>query len=86
MPVVHSAIVMSAAQDDQRAKETVDESGNHHGLFSSALLRVLCTEPVDQTALNVQKGVSGSGGRVSSKSIEFGGNCLPRSREVLIAR
>ncbi len=56
-PESRGAVVMSAAQDDQRAKETIDEAGNHHGLFSSALVRVLRSEPVDQSALNIYQRV-----------------------------
>lgn len=50
-PEERGALVLSAAQPSQTAKEFVGDDGVAHGLFSSALLRVLRTMPVDQPAL-----------------------------------
>ena len=80
-PESRGAIVMSAAQDDQRAKETVDASGLHHGLFSNALLRVLRSEPVDQSALNVYHRVRALVETETSRQVPQLGGLQSGSRE-----
>ena len=49
-PEKRGALVMSAAQDFQRATETVDDDRRPHGLFSAALLKTLRSMPVNQSA------------------------------------
>lgn len=44
------ALVFSAAQRDQPAKETSDDTGNAHGAFSYALMRSLSIAPFSETA------------------------------------
>ncbi len=44
------ALVLSAAQRDQLAKETTDELGNAHGAFSFALLKALAIAPLTESA------------------------------------
>jgi len=80
-PESRGAIVMSAAQDNQRAKETIDASGLHHGLFSNALLRVLRTEPVDQSALNVYHRVRALVETETSRQVPQLGGLQSGSRE-----
>jgi hypothetical protein len=47
------ALILSAAQDNQLAGETSDESDNAHGAFSLALLKTLQTTPPTTTAQDV---------------------------------
>ena len=44
------ALILSAAQRDQLAKETSDENGNAHGAFTYALLKALITAPLTESA------------------------------------
>ncbi len=52
-PVSRGALIFSAAQDTQTAKETSGDGDEAHGIFSNALLRVLRTVPVDEPAQRV---------------------------------
>jgi uncharacterized caspase-like protein len=47
------ALVISAAQDYQTAKETKDENGNPHGAFTYALIKALRTSSVNESAFSV---------------------------------
>ena len=47
------ALVISAAQDYQTAKETKDEFGNPHGAFTSAFLKTLRSNSVNESATSV---------------------------------
>lgn len=47
------ALVISAAQDYQTAKETKDEYGNSHGAFTSALLMALRSSSVNESATSI---------------------------------
>ena len=49
-PETRGALVLSAAQDYQLAAETEDENKNPHGLFTWALLKVLRSMPVNESA------------------------------------
>jgi hypothetical protein len=49
----NGALVLSAAQDYQTAKETKDENGNPHGAFTAALLQALRTSSVAESATSV---------------------------------
>ncbi|MHA2121421.1 MAG: caspase family protein [Promethearchaeota archaeon] len=47
------ALVISAAQDYQTAKETKDENGNPHGAFTSAFLKAIRTSSVNESAQSI---------------------------------
>jgi len=47
------ALVISAAQDYQTAKETKDENGHPHGAFTSAFLKTIRTSSVNESALSL---------------------------------
>ena len=49
----NGALVLSAAQDYQTAKETKDENGNPHGAFTAALLQALRTSSVAESATSI---------------------------------
>lgn len=49
----NGALVISAAQDYQTAKETKDEHGNPHGAFTYALIKALRTSSVNESASSV---------------------------------
>jgi hypothetical protein len=49
-PEARGALILSASQDDQVARETRDERGLHRGAFSLALARALAAAPVDESA------------------------------------
>ncbi len=47
------ALVISAAQDYQTAKETIDENGHPHGAFTSAFLKAIRTSSVNESAQSI---------------------------------
>ncbi len=47
------ALVISAAQDYQTAKETKDENGHPHGAFTDAFLKALRTSSVNESTLSI---------------------------------
>lgn len=47
------ALVISAAQDYQTAKETIDENGNPHGAFTYAFLKAIRTSSVNESAQSI---------------------------------
>lgn len=47
------ALVISAAQDYQTAKETKDENGHPHGAFTDAFLKALRTSSVNESASSI---------------------------------
>jgi hypothetical protein len=49
-PAQRGALVLSAARDDKLAEEVQDEGNTPHGLFTWALLKVLRSMPVNQSA------------------------------------
>lgn len=49
-PEQRGALILSSAQDYQKAVERADERGVPHGVFSSALLKTLRAVPVDEPA------------------------------------
>ncbi len=54
-PSARGALIFSAARDHQTAKETGEDEGGYHGIFSHAVLRVLRTVPVDEPASRIFK-------------------------------
>jgi hypothetical protein len=51
-PEERGALILSAAQDTEEARERDDEKGGSHGAFSLALLQVLQSMPVNQSAMD----------------------------------
>ena len=49
-PEDRGALVFSAAQPEQLAKEATDENGNPHGAFTVALIKALNSSPVNEPA------------------------------------
>jgi len=48
-----NVLIISAAQDDESAKEQMDEQGNPHGAFTYALIRALMTLPANAPAIKI---------------------------------
>jgi len=48
-----NVLIISAAQDEETAKEQVDEQGNPHGAFTYALIRALMTLPANAPAIKI---------------------------------
>lgn len=53
-PSKRGALIFSATQDFDRAVETEDENNNSHGLFTWALLNVLKSAPIDESAEHIK--------------------------------
>ena len=51
--VAKNVLIISAAQDEETAKEQVDEQGNPHGAFTYALIKVLMTLPANAPAIKI---------------------------------
>jgi len=51
--LANNVLIISAAQDDETAKEQVDEQGNPHGAFTYALIRALMTLPANGAAIKI---------------------------------
>jgi hypothetical protein len=51
--IAKNVLIISAAQDEETAKEQVDEQGNPHGAFTYALIRALTTLPANAPAVKV---------------------------------
>ncbi len=49
-PEDRGALVLSAAQPEQLAKEAIDDNGNPHGAFTVALIKALDASPVGESA------------------------------------
>jgi hypothetical protein len=58
-PSSQGALILSAAQDYQRAYETTDDQGAPHGSFSLALVRALRSSPRDEAIERVFRRVQG---------------------------
>lgn len=52
-PEKRGALILSAAQDIESAAEGRDENGNEHGAFTAALMKVLSSAPVDESANDI---------------------------------
>jgi len=52
-PEKRGALIIAAAQDIESAAEGRDENGNEHGAFTAALMKVLSSAPVDESANDV---------------------------------
>jgi hypothetical protein len=66
-PEERGALIFSAAQDTQLAAEEKDDQGTSHGVFSAALLKILRSAPVNESADAIYKRVKAlmqSGGRM----------------------
>jgi Caspase domain len=51
--VSENVLIISAAQDEETAKEQVDEQGNPHGAFTFALIQALMTLPANAPAIKI---------------------------------
>jgi len=51
--VTKNVLIISAAQDEETAKEQVDEQGNPHGAFTYALIKALTTLPANAPAIKI---------------------------------
>ena len=56
-PEEKGALILSAAQDDQTAAETVDREGHDHGVFTNALIRVMRSTPKNEPAHQIYQRV-----------------------------
>jgi hypothetical protein len=52
-PEKRGALVLAAAQDIESAAEGRDENGNEHGAFTAALMKVLSSAPLDESANDI---------------------------------
>ena len=52
-PEKRGALIFAAAQDIESAAEGRDENGNEHGAFTAALMRVLSSAPIDESANDI---------------------------------
>ena len=52
-PEKRGALIIAAAQDIESAAEGRDENGNEHGAFTAALMKVLSSAPVDESANDI---------------------------------
>jgi hypothetical protein len=51
--VAQNVLIISAAQDEETAKEQVDEQGNPHGAFTYSLIKALITLPANAPAIKI---------------------------------
>jgi hypothetical protein len=52
-PEKRGALIIAAAQDIESAAEGRDENGNEHGAFTAALMKVMSSAPVDESANDI---------------------------------
>jgi Caspase domain len=52
-PEKRGALIFAAAQDIESAAEGRDENGNEHGAFTAALMKVLSSAPIDESANDI---------------------------------
>jgi hypothetical protein len=52
-PEKRGALIFAAAQDIESAAEGRDENGNEHGAFTAALMKVLSSAPVEESANDI---------------------------------
>ena len=52
-PEKRGALILAAAQDIESAAEGRDENGNEHGAFTAALMKVLSSAPIDESANDI---------------------------------
>ena len=52
-PEKRGALIIAAAQDIESAAEGRDENGNEHGAFTAALMKVLSSAPLDESANDI---------------------------------
>src|ERR1700689_1051287 len=52
-PEKRGALIIAAAQDIESAAEGRDENGNEHGAFTAALMKVLSSSPIDESANDI---------------------------------
>ncbi len=52
-PEKRGALIIAAAQDIESAAEGRDENGNEHGAFTAALMKVMSSAPIDESANDI---------------------------------